>query len=360
MERLSPLDLDAVLAFLHDIYAVDTMADFPARAMRALARVVGADVVSYNEIQLKRQDVVVVEEPIGSISPAAKRTFARLAPQHPLIDHYARTQDPTPRKISDFLSRAQFHELELYQDFFRDFPLEYQMAVTIPSPDPVIGIALNRHERDFSERDRSVLGVIRPHMALAYRNVQARARLQEGILALGRMAEQSHHAGLLVDAERRIRLATPQAQRWIALYLSESVSEGSRLPPLLDNWLRSQSSALAGNAIEGNPEPLIFRRAGCRLSVRFVPHGDSGSLDGLLLDEARDARVVAKSTLSRRETEVLTLVATGQSNPEIADQLLISRRTVQKHLEHIYDKLGVRRRTAAALVMAVANLGGVD
>jgi len=190
MERLSPLDLEAVLAFLHDIYAVDSVADFPRRAMRGLARLVGADVVTYNEIQLKRRDHLVVEEPIGSVSAAAKGTFARLASQHPVIDHYARTQDPTPRKISDFVSQAQFHELELYQDFFRDFPLEYQMAVTIPSPDPVIGIALNRHRRDFSERNRSVLGVIRPHLALAYRNVQARARQQEVILALEHVAGQ--------------------------------------------------------------------------------------------------------------------------------------------------------------------------
>jgi DNA-binding NarL/FixJ family response regulator len=54
--------------------------------------------------------------------------------------------------------------------------------------------------------------------------------------------------------------------------------------------------------------------------------------------------------LTRREVEVLVLLAQGHSNPEIADELVISRKTVSAHLEHIYAKLGVRSRTRATLV----------
>ncbi len=52
--------------------------------------------------------------------------------------------------------------------------------------------------------------------------------------------------------------------------------------------------------------------------------------------------------LSRRELEVLTLVAEGRSNQEIAHQLFISDRTVGRHLTNIYNKLGVSSRTQAA------------
>ena len=54
----------------------------------------------------------------------------------------------------------------------------------------------------------------------------------------------------------------------------------------------------------------------------------------------------------RREHDVLVLVADGKTNQEIADRLSLSARTVQKHLEHVYDKLGVRSRTAAAMKLA--------
>lgn len=53
------------------------------------------------------------------------------------------------------------------------------------------------------------------------------------------------------------------------------------------------------------------------------------------------------STLSRREIEVLNLVARGDSNAEISKQLFLSQATVKSHLVHIYGKLGVASRTAA-------------
>jgi DNA-binding CsgD family transcriptional regulator len=54
---------------------------------------------------------------------------------------------------------------------------------------------------------------------------------------------------------------------------------------------------------------------------------------------------------------VLVLVAIGQTNREVGDALGISSRTVQKHLEHVFEKLGVRTRTAASAMLAAARHG---
>lgn len=60
-------------------------------------------------------------------------------------------------------------------------------------------------------------------------------------------------------------------------------------------------------------------------------------------------RAALPAGLTRREVDVLVLLARGRSNPQIAETLTISRKTVSSHLEHIYTKLGVTTRTEAAL-----------
>lgn len=60
--------------------------------------------------------------------------------------------------------------------------------------------------------------------------------------------------------------------------------------------------------------------------------------------EAEDHQSVK---LTRREVEVLTLVIEGKSSKEVAEQLFVSKRTVDFHLANIYDKLNVTNRVQA-------------
>jgi DNA-binding NarL/FixJ family response regulator len=64
-------------------------------------------------------------------------------------------------------------------------------------------------------------------------------------------------------------------------------------------------------------------------------------------DQQASERVM-EASLTPRETQVLTWLAKGKTNRDIADILGMSHRTVNKHLEHIYEKLGVETRAAAA------------
>ncbi len=90
-----------------------------------------------------------------------------------------------------------------------------------------------------------------------------------------------------------------------------------------------------------------------------APAPESGGHDVILLDDHRvGAGLLALSGLglSARQAEVLLQVARGRTNAEVAAALHISPRTVQKHLDNIYDVLGVRSR-AAATARAVAATG---
>ena len=65
------------------------------------------------------------------------------------------------------------------------------------------------------------------------------------------------------------------------------------------------------------------------------------------LETETAVQILARSGLSKRESEVLNWVAQGKTNRKIGSILEISPRTVSKHLEHIFYKLGVESRTAA-------------
>jgi DNA-binding CsgD family transcriptional regulator len=60
-----------------------------------------------------------------------------------------------------------------------------------------------------------------------------------------------------------------------------------------------------------------------------------------------DERALSKSGISKRELEVLQLIAQGLSNQEIADQLFVSLNTVKTHSSNLFLKLDVKRRTQA-------------
>jgi DNA-binding NarL/FixJ family response regulator len=64
--------------------------------------------------------------------------------------------------------------------------------------------------------------------------------------------------------------------------------------------------------------------------------------------------------LSPREVEILSLVANGKSNREIASELVISERTVARHMSNIFNKLDVTSRTAASAFAFENNLVGTD
>ena len=72
------------------------------------------------------------------------------------LAHYAQTGDGKSYRISDSLSNRQFHDLTLYNEYYRQSSVEYQLvaAIRLAPDDYMVGIALDRDCADFTETER--------------------------------------------------------------------------------------------------------------------------------------------------------------------------------------------------------------
>ncbi|HSO06575.1 MAG TPA: helix-turn-helix transcriptional regulator [Pelomicrobium sp.] len=146
---------------------------------------------------------------------------------------------------------------------------------------------------------------------------------------------------------------TPRAAQLLARYVGARGGTEDLLPLPVVRRLR-----IAATQAEGAPLRLTRDVGNLTVDTIVLP-GPAGGCLMLLRERARRFMPAKFDALpvTAREREVLTWLAAGKTDREIAEILGISARTVQKHLERLYVKLGVETRTAAvmrALALATA------
>ena len=148
-------------------------------------------------------------------------------------------------------------------------------------------------------------------------------------------------AVMVVSPQGVVQFATERATRWLR-QMFDLTGSVKRLPHSVTQWLHESGAS-------GHANPFVATDRGRRLRIDLL-HREGNSFC-LLLEKAtvRGSSLAPHARpLTRREAEVLSWVAQGKSNAEIAAILEVCTKTVDKHLERIYPKLGVENRTAAA------------
>jgi len=135
------------------------------------------------------------------------------------------------------------------------------------------------------------------------------------------------HGVLVVDARDRIAWHSPQARRWLGeFFLGTSVA----CADICVRWLAATDEDAGMGEVMWLPSVL--------------PAG------------AAPPSRLASASLTPRETEVLSWSAKGKTNRDVSDILGMIPRTANKHLEHVFEKLGVETRAAAA-ALATREMG---
>jgi len=254
--RLARADLEAILGFLADVDDLDIDEPYPAEVLTSLRTLISCDAAGYQEADLQARRFIE-QNPAETDEDDA--LYWAVGPC-PIMDYRSRTGDLTAVRMSDIIGRGRYHELPIYREYFQPVGLDHILDLGLSAARQRYRslVLLRSHDvGDFSERDRAVLEMLRPHL-----------RAREALADLHRRADDTDEAMTPADAT--------------------------------DEQLAS---------------------------------------------------------LTAREREILHLVGQGETNARIAAELWITPGTVKKHLEHVYEKVGVAGRAAAATFVQ-ARSGG--
>jgi DNA-binding CsgD family transcriptional regulator len=343
--RLRESDFREVLAFLRKAEDIDGPEPFPPPLLHSLTRLIPCEFANFCELDRTAQRVLLSVYSDGSVyeyNPDDDQSDGwRLMKQLPVCTYQLKTGRFDALKNSDFMTRRQLHRSEIYAERFRPNGTVDELVAGIGSSRRHTKNFLFYASHNFNERDRLVLNTLRPHLRSLYRRAADR-RLAAAALAVGDAWDEETRGVIVLGQNGRVEALAGGARRLVSDYLSEPLD--AYLPRRLSVWLQQQALRSNGERrMTAVKEVVAIEREGRRLLVR------APTRYSLLLEEEIAGPQPAHTSLplTAREWDVLRCLAEGKSTAEIAQILWVAPSTVRKHLEHIYEKLGVTSRTAA-------------
>jgi DNA-binding CsgD family transcriptional regulator len=191
-----------------------------------------------------------------------------------------------------------------------------------------------------------------------YRTYCNTRRLNQVQQKLASLQQEINPLGLVaLNTAGQVQFISSQAVRYLQRYCNQS-TKSYVIPDSLWDWVQYQVSSTKINSnLPKTYLPLRIEQDSKQLVIRLVGQPDDDQYL-LLLEEQTRSLLLSLDLLglSLRETDVLYWVMRGKDNQAIAAELDINVGTVRKHLERIFNKLGVTSRTAA-IAKALEKLG---
>jgi DNA-binding CsgD family transcriptional regulator len=328
MPSLTAAHAKKLLQFVAEAESLGGIEPFTGELLVELGLLIESDWVTYTEVDhVHRRSLVYLPRPGDEDDESVEITAEdwELMREHPVCQQWSKDGRFYPLRLSDVITQRELRQNRFFDQYLKPWGIEHELKVRLPSPPwhaKTFMFNRKRESRDFTERDRLILDLLQPHLARLWQAAKTRRLLKAALAELDRADEHDSRGVVLLGGADEISFASPAAGRLLREYFSAEL--GRRLPAALGSWLEADGG-----------QPFVRELNGRRLTVRR-DHG------ALLLDEKQDGIL-----LTAREREVVSWVARGKTNAEIARLLWLAPSTVRKHLENVYAKLGVNTRTAA-------------
>jgi DNA-binding CsgD family transcriptional regulator len=174
VERLTRRDLEGALDFLREAEAVTGPSPFPTPILERLRELVPADAVTWHEWSVNGDRIYRVSLSANDAwrTLSVAREYPRFRHQDPFAGGAPGAGPPSAGivgrvvKFSDVLTLRELRRLDLHAYVCRPLGIDYVMKMFLPLGNGIASsFVFDRSRRDFSERDRSVLELLLPHLA---------------------------------------------------------------------------------------------------------------------------------------------------------------------------------------------------
>jgi DNA-binding CsgD family transcriptional regulator len=348
MIALKGRDFRRALEFLNQYCSQDEPEQYVQRLLEGLYRLIPMDHWFFGNCGSPTQleSLEISQYPVGTL-PATKIINELGGPK--ALPHPPRClpiESATVVRISDVMTRRQFHEHPMYADYYRLIPVEDDLGCYFVDHDMVGFVAGTRSSNVGSHELELAKLVIRPALA-GLRNARSIVHMRNQRDLLMSAIEKAPVGVIVATQNGEILSETAEARRLLLFHFGRQ-SFTDRLPDPLIDYISNRRELLRTPGKSSTAEAFRLNRGDRVLKVSALLE-NAGFILSLHEESAiPDLDHLVKLGLSKREAEVLELVAMGKTNAEIGIILGISRLTVGKHMQHILFRLNVETRTAAA------------
>jgi DNA-binding CsgD family transcriptional regulator len=178
--RLSHKDFEALQQAILELYELRNLQAFHQMLPRIALKIIPADYCNWSNITLGAEPKITHEmESVPLLTPPIRACSVRNILSHPFTMYFTRTKDVTAVKLTDLMNLQQLRSTWLWEVLLQPFNLKYELGVsTGAGRGAASAINLLNQSKDFTERDRLMLNLLRPHIVQAGRTAELITALQ--------------------------------------------------------------------------------------------------------------------------------------------------------------------------------------
>ncbi len=326
----TPADWQAAAQLIGDAAGAESMDAIIDAVLRGGQDLFEAEIVIFDQLDRDMRQLAfqMYPAPTPELIRRAHPPFLTFLHQHPFQHDWVRTVgEGRVGLLSDRISGREFRRTDFWNEAFIHLRGKNQLMIGgAIDADRYWSFSFLRLGSDFGSRDRELGRFLQPHLGRVLQRQERRDRGTRAVATLdqagaayllvdarGQLQEVSHHARVLLAKSH------PASMKDLTHFATQSIGPGVRTGTL------------------GNLQAVCFRPAAAASALIMLGDNTTGPKG-------------AAARATPREAEILHWLGEGKTNPEIGLLLGVSPRTVEKHCEGLFAKLGVENRLAAALL----------